>query len=133
MTHLKDKRFCPYTLVPNHSVPTPPILVILGITVYRDIYLFIPSSTQQVFSELYLSWAQLCLKLWGYSSKQSKFKTEQNKKYTLCLYDIYILMVIGGFASPASLPMVSALWCPFGEPFSGSVMEVGLTNLCLQR
>lgn len=54
---------------------------------------------------------------------QSKFKTKQ--KWTLCLYEAYILGNICGFASPASLPVVPALWYPFGEPFSGSERRWG--------
>lgn len=54
---------------------------------------------------------------------QSKFKTKQ--KWTPCLCEAYILGNICGFASPAFLPVVPALWCPFGEPFSVSERRWG--------
>ena len=65
------------------------------------------------------------------ASKQRKLKTRQ--KSTPCLNEAYILVDIRGLASPASVPVVPALWCSFEEPFSSPVMEMRLMNPWLER
>ena len=116
------------TLVCNHSVPILPFHGILGITVCRDSYSFVPSFIQPVFIECAY---HVLIPVWSpeIQHRQSKLK----QKPTPRLREAYILVDIGGFASPASLPMVPGLLCPFGEPFSGSVREMRLMNVWLQK
>lgn len=55
---------------------------------------------------------------------QSKFKIEQNKRLTPCLHEACILVAIGVFASPASLPMCRHCDAPL-RSHDQAVMEVG--------